>query len=64
MPVESERVKLPSLDQLGRDLLHVSKWQRIVSIARPLVCVSAYFIFASLGWWVLAVAAVSSGARS
>jgi len=59
MPVESEPVRLPSLDQLGRDLLHVTTAQRFVSILRPLFCVAGYFIFGALGWWVPAVACVA-----
>jgi beta-carotene hydroxylase len=51
--------KLPSLDELGRDLLATSPAQRAWSIARPLVCFAAYFIFAFAGWWIPAVLAVA-----
>jgi fatty acid desaturase len=51
--------KMPSLDELGRDLLATSPAQRAWSIARPLVCFAAYFIFAFAGWWIPAVLAVA-----
>lgn len=53
------RVKPPSIDELGRDLLRVSGWLRTVSILRPFAYVAAYFYCASRGWWVPAVAAVA-----
>jgi beta-carotene hydroxylase len=51
--------KLPSLDLLGRDLLAVTSAQKTWSILRPLLCVAAYFTFASHGWWIPAVFAVA-----
>jgi beta-carotene hydroxylase len=50
---------MPSLEQLGTDLLHVTTAERVLSIARPLVCFAGYFVFASLGWWVAAVVALA-----
>jgi beta-carotene hydroxylase len=52
-------VKLPSIDELGRDLLSVSPLQRALSVLRPVACVAAYFIFAIMGWWIPAVCAVA-----
>jgi len=37
----------------------VNNRQRVLSIARPLVCFLAYFLFAKIGWWVPAVLAVA-----
>ncbi len=51
--------KLPSLDELGRDLLLVTTWQRTLSIMRPLGCLILYGLFAWSGWWVPAIAAVA-----
>lgn len=52
-------VKLPSMDELGRDLLRVKDTQRFLSIFRPLACIFAYGVFASLGWWIPAILAVA-----
>ena len=52
-------VVLPSLEDLGRNLLQVTPFQRCWSILRPVACVAAYFAFASQGWWVPAVLAVA-----
>ena len=51
--------ELPTLETLGRDLLHVTPFQRFWSIFRPVVCVVLYFVFAARGWWVPAVLAVA-----
>lgn len=56
---EHDGVTLPSLDELGRDLLVATRGQRMLSLARPLVCVAAYFAFAFAGWWIPAVLAVA-----
>jgi beta-carotene hydroxylase len=49
---------LPSLAELGYDLLDTRPTQRLVSLSRPFICVGLYIFFASLGWWPLAVLAV------
>jgi len=54
-----EKVVLPRIEDLGRDLLCVSTGQRILSVARPAVCFGAYCLFAVNGWWVPAVASVA-----
>jgi beta-carotene hydroxylase len=46
---------LPSLAELGLDLLHISPFQRIISLIIPFLCVAAYIFFASLRLWPLAV---------
>ncbi|MDB6095371.1 MAG: Fatty acid desaturase [Verrucomicrobia bacterium] len=51
--------EMPALDDLGRDLLRVTSFQRFWSILRPASCASAYFIFAAQGWWVPAVLSVA-----
>lgn len=56
---DRSRVNLPSLDELGLDLLRVSSFERLWSIARPVLCIAAYVIFAWNGWWIPAVAAVA-----
>jgi beta-carotene hydroxylase len=58
-PSKGSRVILPRIEDLGRDLLQVTNGQRVLSIARPLVCFAAYFIFAANGWWIPAVASVA-----
>lgn len=49
---------LPSLADLGYDLLTTTNRQRIMTLSRPFICVGLYILFASLGWWPLAVLAV------
>jgi beta-carotene hydroxylase len=53
------KVVLPRIEDLGRDLLNVTDGQRILSVARPLVCFGAYLLFATQGWWVPAVLSVA-----
>jgi beta-carotene hydroxylase len=55
---DAETVDLPPLRELGPDLLRVSPWQRLLTLALPFVCCGAYFGLAALGWWPLAVLAV------
>ena len=52
--------QLPPLAELGPDLLRVSARQRWTAVALPFLCVAAYFVLASLGWWVPAVLAVAA----
>ena len=59
-PHEIDPVRLPSLDELGRDLLSVSGAERVLSIARPLVCLGMYGVLAAKGWWVPAIVAVGA----
>ncbi len=49
---------LPALRDLGPDLLHLSRGRRIWTLAIPFVWCGAYFAFAIVGWWPLAVFAL------
>jgi beta-carotene hydroxylase len=49
---------LPSLTDLGRDLLAVPRWRIAASLAMPFVLFSGYWAFACSGWWVPAVGCV------
>ena len=49
---------LPSLADLGLDLLRITRLRRAVSLATPFACVALYAVFASLRIWPLAVAAL------
>jgi beta-carotene hydroxylase len=46
---------LPSLADLGLDLLRINSFQRVVTLATPFICVAVYIIFAHLRLWPLAV---------
>ena len=46
---------LPSIDDLGADLLRINSVQRAAALVIPFICVAAYFTFATLRWWPLAV---------
>src|SRR5947208_1195131 len=48
--------ELPSLDEIGRDLLAVPVWRRALSAAFPFVLVALFFLFAARGWWIAALA--------
>lgn len=50
--------KLPSLRELGDDLLRVSPLRRVITLALPFICMGGYAVFAWLGWWPLAVLSV------
>jgi beta-carotene hydroxylase len=51
-------VAVPSLKELGPDLVRLTARQRLTALALPFVCCGAYFGFAALGWWPAAVLAV------
>jgi beta-carotene hydroxylase len=46
----------PSLDDLGRDLLVVPLWQRVLSLATPFVLVALFFVLTAQGEWLAALA--------
>lgn len=46
---------LPSLNDLGLDLLCISPARRVITLATPFLCVALYLAFASLRLWPLAV---------
>jgi beta-carotene hydroxylase len=47
---------LPTLDEIGRDLLEVPAWRRALSLALPFALAAAFFVFAHHGLWVPALA--------
>ena len=47
---------LPSLDEIGRDLLAVPAWRRAISLAFPFALPPLFFLFAMRGWWLAALA--------
>src|SRR4051794_30635877 len=47
---------MPSLDDLGRDLLHVTAARRALSLATPFIVAALFFVFAARGWWIAAIA--------
>ncbi len=49
---------LPSLAELGLDLVRISSARRVVTLVTPFACVAAYVTFASLGLWPPAVLAL------
>ncbi len=52
--------KLPSLDALGRDLVHVRPAQKFWSAMRPLLCFAADWDFAIHGWWIPAILSIAA----
>ena len=50
--------KLPSLGQLGSDLLSVSLARKLTTLALPFVAMGCYAVFAWLSWWPPAVVSV------
>ena len=50
---------LPKLADLGPTLTIISRTQRWLAIALPLLFVAAYFIFAHWRWWPLAILCVA-----
>ena len=46
---------LPSIADLGEDLLHIRRGRRIATLIVPFITVGGYFLFASLRIWPLAV---------
>lgn len=49
---------LPTLAELGHDLLDTTPTQRFMSLTRPFLFAGLYLLFAMLGWWPLAILAV------
>lgn len=46
---------LPSLDELGRDLLEVAAWRRALSLAMPFALAGAFFALAARGYYAAAL---------
>src|SRR6185312_1299638 len=53
--LQSNAPPLPSLADLGTDLLWVGRGRRVVTILIPFACVAAYIALASWRLWPLAV---------
>jgi beta-carotene hydroxylase len=47
---------LPTLDDLGRDLLRVPAWRRVVSLTAPFLLAGLFFLLAWEGQWLAALA--------
>ncbi len=56
--VTADADRLPTLTELGRDLLHVSSVRRAMTIGFPFLAMAGYAIFSNMGWWPVAVIAV------
>lgn len=52
----STEAGLPTLDDLGRDLLNVAGWRRAWSLAMPFVLTAAFFPLAGSGYYLAALA--------
>jgi len=46
---------VPSLDELGRDLLRVSRARKAICLAFPFLVTALFFVFAARGWWIPAI---------
>lgn len=49
---------MPSLQDLGPDLLTVSRARLVATLSAPFLAMGAYVLFAALGWWLLAVLSI------
>ena len=49
---------VPPLRELGRDLVALTRRQKVTAVALPFACAGAYFAFAAAGWWPAAVLAL------
>jgi len=56
----THETSLPTLRELGRDLLAVPRWRVALSLASPFALAAAYFGFALAGWWPVAVGCVAA----
>ena len=44
--------EVPPLDAIGRDLLIVRPWRRVVTLAAPFALAALFFVFAARGVWI------------
>jgi beta-carotene hydroxylase len=51
----SRPTELPTLEALGKDLLHVSWQRRALSLAAPFALTAAFFVLTAHGWWLPAL---------
>jgi beta-carotene hydroxylase len=54
-PKSGRTFRLPGLDEIGAGLLLVSRPRLVVSLLLPFFWFGAYFLFAALGYWPIAV---------
>jgi beta-carotene hydroxylase len=54
----NDQPEIPSLRELGPDLLPVKPWRLVWSLALPFVWFGAFFALAAWGWWPAAILAV------
>ncbi len=50
--------RLPSISQLGHDLLRVSRARQFTTLTLPFIAMGSYALFAWLHWWLLAIISV------
>lgn len=48
-------MSVPSLDELGRDLLIVPVWRRVATLVTPFVLAALFFVLAAQGEWLAAL---------
>ena len=58
--VDVDQVRLPTLRELGLDLVRITPRQRLTAVALPFVWCGAYFTCAALGWWPAALCALAA----
>src|SRR5262245_48197160 len=58
MTSTSDTLGQPKLSELGTDLLRLTAWQRICTIALPFAAFVGYWICAAAGHWIPAVASL------
>jgi beta-carotene hydroxylase len=54
----AQRPRLPTLGELGADLLDAPRWRVGLSLAGPFAFTAAYFVCATAGWWPAALGCV------
>src|SRR6185503_5290220 len=59
--VNAQRVEFPSLDGLGRDLLDVPRWRRVLSLIAPFALALGFFVCADGRNWPGAIACTMLG---
>jgi beta-carotene hydroxylase len=47
---------LPSLNEIGRDLLVVPRWRLALTLTTPFALTALFFVFAARQWWIAALA--------
>jgi len=61
MPMATDKpIPLPTIHDLGGDLLTVSAARRALIIMRPFLACLGYWVFAALGWWLPALASLAA----